>query len=1044
MIRFFAEHPTAANLLMVVLIVLGVISLPQISRETFPDVTPSEVQVRMVYLGATADVVEETICQRVEDAIDGIRFVKEIRAEAQEGVATVTAEMEDQGDFQTFLNDIRTEVEAIDDMPTEVEDPIFTQLGTTDPVVSIVVSGSMEPADLKAYCEDLKDRLQQLPEISLVDLIGFSDHQLSIELSAEALMRYDLSASDVAQIIARQNVNLPAGILESQDRDILIRFLEERRNPAELEDLIIVAGLGGAEVRLRDIAQVRDVFQESEEKVLLDGRRACILQVAKTKNQDVIRVAKVVKQFVADERLRYPAVDLRITQDISRLVSDRLQMLLRNSWQGIVLVFLTLWVFFSLRLSFWVAMSLPVSFLGAFFLMPFLGLTVNMLTMVGLLLALGLLMDDGIVIAENIAAHLSRGKSGMQAAVEGVSEVKAGVFASFLTTICVLGPLATLQGDIGKILKVVPIVLILVLAVSLIEAFLILPAHLGHLTAPVASSKTSRIRRRFDGLIEWLRVSVVGPAVDTALRWRYLFVGCVGGIFLLSISLMAGGVVKFIAFPELDGDVLVARVLLPSGTPLDKTEAVVQQITGALQEVNQRLSPEQPNGNQLVETVVVRFNFNSDAYEKGPHVATVTADLLAAERRNIRVDDLSQAWREATGRVTDALLVSFTEPALGPAGRAIEVRVQGNDLRELKKVGEEVEAWLGQFTGVLNLADDLRPGKTELHLRLREGAYGLNLDAATVAQQLRTAFQGTTTDEIQVESESYEIDVQLRPSDQNSLADLESFRFTRPTGEQVPLSMIAAVRQGKGWSRIARVDGLRTVTVRGDVDPRLANTANLMGMMRRELLPDLLKRYPGVKFSLEGEVKEAGATQQSMLTAMLVGLIGVFVLLSFQFRNYLEPLTVMAAIPLALIGVFWGHWLLGIDVSMPSMLGFASLAGIVVNDSILLVLFLKKERSAGKDVLTACGAASRLRFRAILLTSLTTIAGLLPLLSERSLQAQVLIPLAVSIAFGLAASTVLVLFVIPCLYAILADFNLASPALPPTSSTAASGEVETL
>ncbi len=1024
MIHYFARHPTAANLLTVALVAMGLLTAANLRRETFPDIAPSEVQVQAVYRGATPAEVEEAVCQRIEDAIDGVRFVKEVRADAREGVALITIEMAEGGDFTTFLADIQTEVDAIDDFPEDVEDPIVTQQGVTDPVLAIVVSGPMTPPDLKAYCEDLKDRLQLLPDISLVDIQGFSDHQLRVELSAEGLLRYGLSAADVAQVIQRQSVDLPAGLLETSQHELLIRFVEQRRTPAELEDLVIVAGAGGAEVRLGDLAEVKDVFELAEETVTLDGRRAAIVRIEKTKNQDMIRVADAVKQLVDDQRRRYPAVDLRVTQDTSTLVQDRLRMLLRNGWQGITLVMLTMWLFFSFRLSFWVVLSVPVSFLGAFFFMTWCGLTINMITMVAMLLALGLLMDDGIVIAENIAAQLSRGVKPMQAAIDGVNQVKSGVFSSFLTTVCVLGPLATLAGDLGKILRQVPLVLILVLAISLVEAFLILPAHLGHSLKSV--DRPNWFRQRFDQFIDFVRLQLVGAAVDACLRWRYLFVGCVIGLFLVCISLMAGGVIKFRAFPDLDGDVVVARVLLPPGAPLHRTEAVVEQLTDALDRVNTHFAPRQPAGADLTQTVVVEFNKNTDAFESGPHVATVTVDLLEAEIRDASVDEIIERWREEAGTLSGVLDVVFDEPSIGPAGRAIEMRIRGNDLLELKQASQETIAWLQPFTGVRNLIDDLRPGKSELRVSLREGTLGLGLDGSNVARQLRTAFQGSLADEIQVGRESYEIDVQLRPHDQDSLADLETFYLTGPSGEQIPLAAAAEVRQDRGWSRIARINGLRTVTVRGDVDTRVANAADVLMKLRRDFLPQLQQKHPELRFEFEGQGKEAATTQQSMLRAMLVGLLGVFAILSFQFRSYIEPLTVMITIPLALIGVLLGHLIMGVDFSMPSMLGFASLAGIVVNDSILLVLFLKQERDAGRPLLEACSHASRLRFRAILLTSLTTVAGLLPLLAERSLQAQVLIPLAVSIAFGLMASTVLVLFVVPCLYAIFADMGLVT------------------
>ncbi len=993
MIRYFAGHPTAANLLMLIFLVIGAFSIRNLRRETLPDFAPQEVQVRVLYPGATAEEVEEAICQRLEDALDGVRFVKELRSEARESVGVVIVEMKDGADVVTFKDEIDTEVAAIDDFPDEVEDPVITQLHTTDQVLSLLVSGPMTPSDLKAYAEQLKDRIQALPEVSLVSVAGFADHQFRIELSTDALMRHNLSVADVAAVVSRQNIDLPAGIVETHEQDVLLRFVDEPASVAALEDLVIVAARGGAELRLSDLGHVTDRFELAEDKIVLNGRRAALLNVDKTKDQDSIRVAQRVKAFVADERLRHPNVEIEVTRDMSTLVKDRLELLVRNGLQGMVLVFLTMWLFFNGRLAFWVVMSLPVSFLGAFFLVPYFDLTINMLSMVGLLLALGLLMDDGIVIAENIATHRAKGKPALQAAVDGVREVASGVFSSFLTTVCVLGPLATLEGNIGKILLVVPVILILVMTVSLVEAFMILPSHLAHALEHLEPKQVGRVRCWFDARIEWVRENMFGRVVDTLLKWRYLWIGCVVGMFLIALGLFTGGVMKFEAMPAMDGNVIVARVLMPPGTPLEKTEDVVEHMTRGLDEVNATLASRQPDGRDLIETVYVQYNSNEDVFESGPHVATVFADLLAAEVRDGRLDDVLQLWRDKVGRVPDALSIVYTEPTIGPTGRNIEVRLQGGSFERLKAASVELKNYLSGFVGVYNLAEDLRRGKPELRVRLREGALGLGLDATAVSRQLRAAFHGVTADEIQVEAESYEIDVQLERSDQDSLADLDYFHITLPDGKQVPLSTVAEIENETGWSRIARVDGRRTVTVRGDVDALQTNTVKVIAQLEREFFPQLAERHPEIVVSYEGEIKETGTTQASMRRSMLVGLLGIFVLLSFQFRSYIEPLIVMAAIPFALIGVTAGHFLMGIDLSMPSLLGLVSLAGIVVNDSILLVLFLKARRAEGADVLASAATASRQRFRAVTITSLTTIAGLLPLMFERSLQAQILIPL---------------------------------------------------
>lgn len=1023
MIRYFASHPTAANLLMILLLAFGVLALPQLLRETFPDFTVDAVEVRVPYPGAAAETVEESLCQRVEDAVDGLTDLGELRCDAREGLATATIEMREGGDLNRFLREVKAEVDAIDDFPDQTEDAVVRQINLADRVVSIAVTGPMSEPHLKVYAEALKDRLLRLPEVSLVDITGFSQRQIRIALDTALLRQYELSAQDIADKIGRQSVDLPAGTIETGERDIFIRFADERRRPEAFESLVLVGGEAGGEVTLGQVARIYDTFELEEDRVLFNGRRAALLAVSKTKDQDALIVRDAVARFLESERGRAPpGVAFALTRDVSDIVRDRLTMLVRNGLQGLVLVFLVLWLFFSLRLSFWAALGLPVSFLGSLMVMVLIGYSLNMLTMVALLIAIGIIMDDSIVIAENVARLRRAGRAPLEAAIEGTRQVAPGVAASFVTSICVFGPLAFLEGDIGKVLKVVPVVLIMTLAVSLIEAFLILPHHIRHTPA---DPRPSRFGRAFERGFETLRQEVLGRLVDAAVRWRYLTAGLVVMIFLVSLSAMAGGLLKFRAFPDLDSDVVEARILLPQGTPLSRTVEASERITAALERVNAAFTPDQPDGAPLVRNVLVQFNTNVDAYESGPHVATVTADLLKSDRRRTHSDAILDRWRREVGSLTDVLSLTFKDPQIGPGGSPIEIRLQGPDLTELKAASRELLDWLGRYRGVADLNDDLRPGKPEVWLTLRDGATQLGLDARSVGGQLRSAFHGTTASEIQVGAEDFEIDVQLAGADQDSLGDLDDFHVTLPTGEQVPLSAVAQAEIGRGFSRIGRIDGRRTVTIRGDVDTEVANVNEILGDTIARFLPELTSRFPGVEVGLEGEIAEQGKTQASMLRGFLLGLIGVFLLLSFQFRDYVEPVIVMLAIPFALIGVIWGHILLGFDLSMPSMLGFASLAGIVVNDSILLVIFIKLRAKEGLGIVDAARRASRDRFRAVLLTSLTTVAGLVPLLFEQSQQAQVLKPLIVSLAFGLMASTLLVLIVVPTLYAILADLRPA-------------------
>lgn len=1028
MIRYFAGHPTAANLLMVLLLTAGAFALPQLLRETFPDFTVDAVEVSVPYPGASAETVEESVCQRVEDAVDGLTDLGELRCDARENVGSATIEMRDGGDLNRFLREVKTEVDAIDDFPEQTEDAVVRQINLIDQVVSIAVTGPMPEPHLKVYAEGLKDRLLRLPEVSQVEITGFSQRQIRIALNTALLRQYELSAQDIADKIGRQSVDLPAGSIETGERDILIRFADERRRPQAYESIVLVGGETGGEVTLGQVARIYDTFEYEEDQVLFNGRRAALLTVSKTKDQDALVVRDAVELFLEREREQAPPeVAFALTRDVSDIVRDRLTMLVRNGLQGLVLVFLVMWLFFSFRLSFWAAMSLPVSFLGSFLIMVLIGYSLNMLTMVGLLIAIGVIMDDSIVIAENVARLRREGKAPLEAAIEGARQVAPGVLSSFITSVCVFAPLAFLEGDIGKVLKVVPVVLILTLAISLIEAFLILPHHIRH--TPGAQSR-GRFGQAFERGFETLREQVLGRMIDAAVRWRYLTAGLVVMLFLVSLSAVAGGLIKFRAFPDLDSDVVEARILLPQGTPFERTVEVTGQITAALERVNQAFTPDQPERTPLVRNVLVQFNTNADAFESGPHVATVTADLLKSDRRRTRSDPILERWRREVGTIPDVLSLTFKDPQLGPGGSPIEIRLHGSDLVELKAASQALLDWLARYRGVADLHDDLRQGKPEIRLTLREGATQLGLDARNIGGQLRSAFQGTTASEIQVGAEDFEVDVQLAGRDQDSLGDLDDFHIALPTGEQVPLSAVAEAEIGRGFSRVGRIDGRRTVTVRGDVDTEVANVNEILSDTIARFLPELSSRFPGVEVGLEGEIAEQQTTQASMLRGFLLGLLGVFLLLSFQFRDYYEPVIVMLAIPFALIGVIWGHLLMGLDLSMPSMLGFASLAGIVVNNSILLVIFIKMNTAKGQDVVEAARQASRARFRPVLLTSLTTIAGLFPLLFEQSQQAQVLVPLVCSLAFGLMASTLLVLIVVPTLYALLEDLR-PSPVLAP-------------
>jgi len=631
MIRFFASHPTAANVLMVAIIILGLSALPKLQRDTFPIIPTTEVEIRTSYPGATPAEVEDSVCQRIEDTLDSVAGLREIRCDARENIAIATAQMYDGTNLDTFFNDVKSQVEAITGFPEKVEKAAIIKLERTASVASIAITGEMSPQGLKAYAESVKSRLKRDRRIAQVRIQGFSDQTLVIELPAGTLQRYGITLSDLRAAVERQSLDLPAGILQTKSGDIIVRFIGQRRTVAELAQLVVVSGNSGGRVRLGEIARIDTIFERPEDKVLFNGRRAAFLEISKTYDQDSLKVMDAIMQNLERERAVAPkGVKLAISTDVTSNIRDRLQILTSNGVQGLVLVFITMWLFFSLRFSFWVTMGLPVSLLGAVYGMHALGYTLNMMTLVGLLVAIGLLVDAAIVISENIAAQLKQGKKSLEAAIDGVRQVMPGVLSSFFTTAIIVGPLAFLAGKMGDVLKYIPAVLLITLLVSLVEAFLILPAHLNHSMKHFHKEGRSRFQQKFQQGFNGMRDVVFLPVVKKVTGNPQLAMGLMLLLVLISLATLPAGMLKYQAFPDLESDVIQARITLPQGAPLLRTEEVVARLVEALHMLDEEFEPRQPQGQSLVKNVSVLFNTNIDANESGAHLATISADLLPA------------------------------------------------------------------------------------------------------------------------------------------------------------------------------------------------------------------------------------------------------------------------------------------------------------------------------------------------------------------------------------------------------------------------------
>ena len=1035
MIRYFAAHPTVSNILMMAIIALGFASLGSLNKESFPQLKPSKVQVTVLYPGAAPADVEDGICNPLEDATDGISFLKEQECDARDNIAMFTLEMQEAGDIREFTDDIITAIDAIQNFPDNIEDPVIKQLGRINAVANVAItSDKLTSAELKALAEYYRDRLLAMPEIPIVTLGGFSTHQLQVLIRPDTQKKYSLGVRDIAGLVAAQALELPAGILEATETSYQIRFDNARKTAAELADLVIINTPDGGEIKLGDIARIEDRFENPEERIELNGQPAALLKVSKNTIDDTLKVADALFKFVDEENKVLPqGTQLTVVNDASASVRDRLQLLLVNGWQGLLLATLTLLLFFTWRYSFWIAVGLPISFLGGLGLMVVFGVSINMISMVALLMSIGILMDDAIVLSESIDHEYKKGKPPLDAAVDGTKRVLRGVFASYLTSAFLFGSLLMMKGDMGQVLGVLPVVLLSVLTISLIEAFLILPHHLAHSLEHVHHKAAPRWRQKFEVRFSHLRQKVVSLA-EKAMQFRYLTVGIALAMLVFSVGLIATGTVKFKAFPDLEGNNLEARILLPQGTPLADTERVVGILLDSLETTADTLN--QNEDGSLIENIQVTYGLHGDVPENGSHLATLGIDLLNTEDRNTKILELTDLWQQNTGDLPDVVSIQYKESRVGPAGRAIHIRLSGENLDDLSLASWQVQNWLRGYAGVYNLLDDIRPGKPQYSVKLLPGALAAGVDSQSIAAQLRAAYQEVKINEIYHGREDYEIIARLDDQTSQELQDFDNFTVFSKTGQEIPLSSVAIITEGREFARISHINHRRTVNIYGDVDADIANTSEVIDSLEKNFLSTLQERFPGIAFRLKGEVEKGTETKVSILTGFGLGAFGVFLLLSLQFRNYREPLIVMINIPLALIGAIWGHLIMGLEFTLPSMIGFVSLAGVVVNDSILLVEYVKAHVRDGMNLHEATKQAVHDRFRAIFLTSVTTVAGMTPLLFESSTQALILVPLVTSVVFGMLTSTVLIMLVLPAMYAIMEDIGFVTLTADPQQVTA--------
>ncbi len=1016
MVGYFVRHPVAANLLMVLMLLLGVATVSGIERETFPDVASDSVTVTVIYPGASARDVDEEVCTPIEDAVSGVTGLNDLTCLSVDGRAQATLELDQGGELIQFFNDVFSAVSGITDFPSAAEEPSVEIASQTALLAFVAVSGIEGREGLLYYSEELADQLQAIRGVSQADVTGIAARELSVRFNQEALQRYGLSSGDVANAIEQRSFRQPLGSAVLGETNITLRYSGVSRTVSDLEDLTILETASGGVVRVSDLGTVTLVDQDENAQSFINGQQTAIISVTKTADADSIRVFEAVDTVLSEERARFPdPFALTVINNSSEVVQERINLIIGNIATGLILVFITMWLFFSLGEALWISAALPVSFLGGLFLMSVFGITINMITLVALLMAVGLIMDDSIVIAENISKWRTRAAPN-DAATKGTTEVLPGVFSSFLTTACVFGPLMFLSGDMGQILRFVPMVLLLTLAVSLVEGFLILPHHLAHANQ---ASPEAQARRPATRVIQWLTERVVLPTATFFTKWRYVTLGSTFAILILTIGLIPSGQIKVIGFPSTEADTVLARIALTSGIDRDWTVRTVDQILVGLDKVDKDFTPGTEGGAPLVTRVLVQYGTNADVADNGAHTATITVDLLESSLRNVTVDEMLAAWKDAAGPLPDVVQASFASSETGPGGLDLDVEVIGKDLEEVEAAAGVLLTRLTTRPDVTEAFQDFYAGRQEILLNLNAFGYSADLTPQSLSLQLRDAFEGSETDSFRNGPTTVAVRVGLDDT-VRSLKELEEFPIALPGGGQTTLQAVSDIVVTNSYATITRKNGNVVAGIQGRIDRSVTTSAAISAVVTEELGPEVTASYPGVSIAIGGATQDQQDSQASMVSALALGLVGVYLVLAFQFRSYALPIAVMLSIPFALIGTILGHWALGFDLSMPSFIGFASLAGIVVNNAILFLTFFQSHLKDG-DYIGASLNAVRDRFRPIFLSTSTTFVGLLPILFDGSPQVQTLVPLVVAVAFGLLASMVLVVLIFPAVLSIYFD-----------------------
>jgi len=1073
LMRWAVNNSPAMNTLMVATLLVGIMAMLSMRREVFPEFELEIILVNVPYLGASPEEVEEGICQKIEEAVQSIAGIKKQTSVAVEGAGYLVLELDTHvRDVHKVVSEVRSQIDRIPSFPELAEDPEVKQITFRQSAIMVGVIGSPSDADdaelqLREVAERVRTDLLQLPSVSQARLVGARDYQIDVEIAESTLRKHGLSLKQVAAIIRRENIEIPGGSMKTESQEVLLRAKNKRVSGEGIASIPLVTATDGVVLTVGDLADVRDEFVDAVSVNEIMGRPGLTIAVEKTSQEDLLAIVEEVKDYIASKEL--PAgYELATWADESVEVRERLQMIVDNGVQGLALVFILLALFLEIRLAFWVAWGIPMAMFGAFIVLYAAGHTLNMLSMYAFLIVGGMGLDDAIVLGENIFEHRQRGKSFTEAAIDGALEVMPSVVSSVLIAVVAFLPMAYVSGVMGKFIAVMPLAVVATLLCSLTESILMLPVHLSHLREGGIGEELRLVARArlvmadWYPLLRWTLGSVVVVllflfeclaypfqrlglacgwlnarctrllhrfiercylrALNVALDHPSVMFSIAAVLILLAVGMIRSGLTPYVLFPKVDGNVVEAMAVYPEGTPSSVPDEATRRLEAAILRVNDELARE---GTPVVKLwrrsvghVTATDTVEGERNTIGSHMGGVSVELVEASKRNFSSHKLLGLWREAAGEFPGVERLTFRSASMGPGGMPIEFKLLADrqHFDQLEAAVEECKARLRQFPGVFDVTDDSRPGKWEFQIRIKEKAEAMGVQLADLADTVRAAYYGEEVMRLQRGRHEVKLMVRYPPDERNAFANFDKIYVRTGDGSERPLTELADVQVVRGYGEINRVDQLRSITISADVDESVGNASNTVADLKAGFMPALSEKYPELRVRWEGQEAESNESMNSLFRGMAVSLVGMFLLLAIEFRSYAQPLMILFIIPFGFVGAIAGHAVMGMPLTLFSVFGLVGLTGIVVNDAIVLIDFINLGLSEGLPLREALLDGGRRRFRPIMLTSFSTVVGLLPIMFERSLQAQILIPMAASIAFGLTTTMVLTLMISPVFY----------------------------